>query len=71
MINRFKGKAGAAALRQAILDQQCVCNDATVADAIVQKNELVSFKPGEALMEQGGTDNHIFFILGGRVSQFA
>jgi CRP/FNR family transcriptional regulator, cyclic AMP receptor protein len=68
MINRFLGKAGAAALRQAILEQQCVGNDADVTDALLPKIELLTFKQGEKLIEQGGTDNHIFLILGGRVS---
>lgn len=68
MINRFKGKAGAAALRQAILEQQCVGHDTDVAEALMAHIELISFKEGEALLEQGATDNHLFFILAGRVS---
>ncbi len=68
MINRFLGKAGAAALRQAILEQQCVGNDCDVAEALLPNIELVPFKQGEKLIEQRGTDNHIFLILGGRVS---
>lgn len=68
MIRRFQGTHGAAALRQALLEQQCVGNDAAVADALLPHVELASFKTGERLMEQGATDNHIFLILGGRVS---
>ena len=50
MINRFLGKAGAAALRQAILEQQCVGNDCDVAEALLSNIELVTFKQGEKLM---------------------
>lgn len=68
MIRRFQGPSGSAALRQAILEQQCVGNDSRVADELLQQIELLSFKPGDLLMEQGGHDNHILFILGGKVS---
>lgn len=68
MIRRFSGEEGAAALRQAILDQQCVGNDSDIADALLPKCELKTFKPGETLAGQGAADNHILFILAGRVS---
>lgn len=56
------------ALRQAILDQQCVGNDGAVAEALLPHIQLLSFNSGEKLMEQGAGDNHIMFVLGGRVS---
>ncbi len=68
MITRFRGTTGAAALRQAILEQQCIGNDNDIADELLPHIELLSFKPGETLMDQGRTDNHIFLILAGRVS---
>jgi predicted nucleotide-binding protein len=45
-----------------------VNNDSVVTDALLPKIDLVPFKQGEKLMEQGGTDNCIFLILAGRVS---
>jgi predicted nucleotide-binding protein len=68
MINRFIGKSGAAARRQAILDQQCVNNDDQVADAILAKIKVATFKKGDKLMVEDGTDNDLFLIFGGRVS---
>jgi CRP/FNR family transcriptional regulator, cyclic AMP receptor protein len=68
VIQRFQGKTGAPALRQAILEQQCVRNDGDVADAILKKHKLLSFKAGDVLIQQGAADNHIFLILAGKVS---
>ena len=51
------------ALRQAILDQQCVGNDGAVAEALLPHIQLLSFNSGEKLMEQGAGDNHIMFVL--------
>jgi CRP/FNR family transcriptional regulator, cyclic AMP receptor protein len=68
VIRRFQGKANAGALRQALLEQQCVRNDGDVADAVLKKADLVSFKAGDVLIHQGAADNHIFLILCGKVS---
>lgn len=68
MITRFQGKANAAALRQAILNQQCVGKIEEVADKLLPKVRLVSYQPGDKLMEQDGKDNDIFLIFCGRVS---
>lgn len=68
MIQRFQGDDGFAALRNSILEQQCVCYDSNVAEELLPHVQLSSFQQGDLLMEQGASDNHIFLILAGRVS---
>src|SRR4051794_29128750 len=43
-------------------------NNGEVADAILKRQELLSFKAGEVLIQQGASDNHILLILCGKVS---
>ena len=68
MIERFEGEDGKQLLRQAILDQECIGNNDAIADALLDKVDLVALKPDDVLIHQGGQDNDIYFILAGRVS---
>jgi predicted nucleotide-binding protein len=68
MLERFQGEEGSRRQRQALLDQQCVAHDEAIVEALMQKVELVFYKSGGVLIEQGTYDNDMFFILTGRVS---
>jgi predicted nucleotide-binding protein len=55
-------------LRQAVLDQQCVAHDHSLADELCKVLKLQAVKQGESLTRQGGQDNDIYLILAGRIS---
>ena len=68
LIDRFSGPEGVNALRDALLKQQCVSHDPEVVKQLLAVHQLVSYKPGEVLSQQGTGDTHILLILVGRVS---
>jgi predicted nucleotide-binding protein len=51
-----------------MLAQQCVCHDADVANALCAAATLSELKVGDTLIQVGGHDNDIYFVLAGRVS---
>jgi predicted nucleotide-binding protein len=57
--------ADRAELVQALLRQNVIANDHPVAEEVAQIGELVEFEPGRRLIEQGGTDREIYFLLAG------
>lgn len=62
--SRFLDKA---VLVDALLQQRLVQGDKRLANALAGVGELVTFAPGELLMEQGTTERDIFFLLMGCV----
>ena len=63
--DRFKEKE---ALIQALLPQMLVEHDRQMAEDIAEVGELVQFTNGSTIIEQGGYDQDVFFIIAGEVS---
>lgn len=68
MLTRFAGKSNRQALLDEVMRQDMVERDSTLANAIIDASELVSFKPGEDLIVQDSTDSDVFFLITGNVS---
>lgn len=56
-----------AALIEALRAQKIVQGDGDVAAAIAQVGELMEFAPGHNLIEEGGADRDMYFLLSGKV----
>lgn len=67
MLLRFKGKNGGKALEQAICSQPCVAGNSAIAQALIRAGKLVDFPSNSIIIEQGGADNDIYFIVSGEV----
>jgi CRP/FNR family cyclic AMP-dependent transcriptional regulator len=67
MINRFQGPAGAHTLLEALNTQDVVRGDAAAAAELISAGSLAQYEAGDTLVEQGGADNDILFLLAGRV----
>jgi len=65
MLDRFKGDDGRLRLLQLLRAQHAVSNDQALAEEIANLCELKEFEAGSALIEQGGNDNGVIFILTG------
>jgi CRP/FNR family cyclic AMP-dependent transcriptional regulator len=68
MINRFEGTEGKRLLVEALKASQLVEHNEMLANKLIEVGQLVSFKTGDVVMTQGGTDNDIYFILFGQVN---
>jgi predicted nucleotide-binding protein len=66
LIERFSGKNGEGALRDALATQKLVLGNAELVGELISRVELRATNPGQVLIEQGGSDNDIFLILAGR-----
>ncbi len=67
MIERFTNPTGAAALKDAMLEQRLVQHDEVLAARFVTVGTLAEHQPGDVLIEQGRGDDAVFFILAGEV----
>jgi cAMP-binding proteins - catabolite gene activator and regulatory subunit of cAMP-dependent protein kinases len=67
MIERFIGTANLPKVVKALRQQQAIYDD-QLANEVAERVKLIEFKSGELLIRQGDSDDHIFFILAGRVS---
>jgi predicted nucleotide-binding protein len=67
MIKRFEGDAGRRLRIEALCKQKMVIGNRQLAEALADCVELKAVHPGELLIEQGGYDNDIYFILAGAV----
>lgn len=67
MIDRFRGAQGERRVREELARQSIVENDAALAAELAAVTTLHGYAAGEALMQQGGSDCHIDFILAGSV----
>lgn len=63
--DRFKEKE---VLINALLPQRLVEHDRQMAEDITEQGELVQFANGDTIIEQGGYDQDVFFIIAGEVS---
>ena len=68
MIERFQGGSNQRLLLEALLSQFIINNDGAVAEALLGNLSLREYKPGEALVQEGGTDNDMYLILTGLVA---
>jgi predicted nucleotide-binding protein len=70
MASRFEGAEGARRLLDAVTGQHIVQFDPGIAARLIAEGSLVQFAVGETLIEQGGTDNDVFFVLVGEADVF-
>lgn len=71
MITRFQGEVGRARLVAAMRAQKIVSDDEKLADELANEAALIQVDPGKpdsTFIEQGASDNEIFFVLSGKVS---
>ncbi len=68
MITRFEGSHGKKLLVDSLKRQRIVEGDERIAAQIAEDSTLIHLKPSEILINQGGTDIDVFFILAGRLS---
>lgn len=68
MIERFQGSGGLRLLQEGLLGQFIVNNDGSIANELSTIVELKEYKPGEVLINEGGSDNDIYLILSGLVA---
>lgn len=68
MIERFQGDAGRERLIEALRTQSTILGDNRLAKKIANAATLKEYQPGERLLQQGATDNHMAFIVAGKVA---
>jgi predicted nucleotide-binding protein len=65
MVDRFTGTEGRRILLEALKEQKLVAGNTELADLIASGGELISVKVGDAIIQQGGGDNDVYFIVAG------
>ena len=70
MIHRFTGKSGRDNLINALLQQQTLAADRGVAEKLAEAGEVVQYPVGDTIVEQGGEDDDVFFLINGEVDVF-
>ena len=68
MLQRFSGPDGHIHLVEALGIQPIAGGDTTIANAISDRVEVASFKPGSIIIEESAPDNDLYFILASVVS---
>jgi CRP-like cAMP-binding protein len=68
VIERFEGKEGRRLLLEAMKAQQLVARRAPLAKALVGRLTLSELAPGAVLIEEGASDNDLYFVLAGAVA---
>jgi hypothetical protein len=68
VIERFEGQRGRRLLLEALKGQPLVGGKAALARALAAKVTLDELSPGAVLIEEGGADNDLYFVLAGRVT---
>ena len=66
MLHRFQGEVGNRRLIEALLQQDTVANLPGAAERLACVGELVEFGSGSLLIEQGGGDDDVYFLLDGQ-----
>lgn len=61
--SRFESKHD---LVESLARQKIIFGRLDIAEAIAASGELIEYAPGERLIEQGGTDRHMYFLLAGK-----
>lgn len=67
MIERFEGVAGRPALEEVLLEQKLVLGNEALAKRLVEAGSLVELEQDQILIEQGGQDTDVFFIITGQL----
>jgi predicted nucleotide-binding protein len=67
IVDRFLPASTSPLMREALLQQQIVLGDEAIAEALAAEVEVVSFGTGETLIDEGGEDNDLYFIVSGTV----
>lgn len=70
MMERFVGDAGNKNLIEALLSQKAVAGDRALAERLAAAGQLVQYKTGDTLVEQGGGDDEVYFLINGAVDVF-
>lgn len=65
MLRRFEGETGRRLRIEALASQKIVAGNRDLAEALADRVELRSVKPGDVIIEQGASDNDIFLIFSG------
>jgi CRP/FNR family cyclic AMP-dependent transcriptional regulator len=65
MIERFLGEKGRRLRVEAFTSQKLVVGNRGIAEELADRAELIAIPAGKTLIEQGGDDNYIYFILSG------
>lgn len=68
MISRFEGEAGRRLRIEALTNQKMVAGNKALAEELADRVQLLTFMPNDVLIEQGGSDNHVYMILLGSVN---
>jgi CRP-like cAMP-binding protein len=68
VIERFDGKEGRRLLVEAMKGQQLVGGKGPLARALAQRVTLAQLAPDAVLIEEGASDNDLYFVLAGRVA---
>ena len=65
MIDRFQGERGKKVLLSALITQKIVAGSEACAFEIIERGELLEYKPGEAIIIQGDENNDVYLIITG------
>jgi CRP/FNR family cyclic AMP-dependent transcriptional regulator len=65
MLERLSGEKGARLRADAFASQKIVAGDRALAQELSERAELMEFKTGAVAVEQGGSDNDVYFLLAG------
>lgn len=68
MLRRFTGPEGPRVVVAALRNQPVIGDDSNLAETICKSAEIVSFMPGDTIIEESAPDNAICFILAWVVS---
>jgi CRP-like cAMP-binding protein len=68
VIERFEGKRGRRLLVEAMKAQRLVGGKSTLARALVEQVKLAELLPDAVLIQEGASDNDLYFVLAGRVA---
>jgi CRP-like cAMP-binding protein len=68
VIERFEGKEGRRLLMEAMSSQQLVARRRSLARALVERVSLAELQTGDVLIQEGASDNDLYFLLTGRVA---
>jgi len=68
MVGRFTGKNGRTRLIDALLRQNLILGNASLARRIANLAQLINVRSNREITKRGGKDNDVYLILGGTVS---
>jgi len=68
MIEKFRGEANRRKLLDALRRQVIVEGDEILAEKLCGVLELLEYKPGDRIIEQGAADDDLYLIIAGKVS---